>query len=80
MVEIVTSKDRRLKGHELNHLDGGFFYFLYPKGHWTLKTGYFEDQNTPAMQVQNLPLEGPMILRGGSFFRIFVPKFVQFFL
>ena len=30
---------------------------LYPKDHWTLKTGYFED-HTPAIQVQTLPLEG----------------------
>ena len=30
----------------------------YPKDHWTLKTGYFEDP-TPAIQVQTLPLEGP---------------------
>ena len=35
--------------------------FLLPKDHWTLKTGYFEDP-TPAIQVQTLPLEGPMIL------------------
>ena len=33
----------------------------YPKDHWTLKTGYFEDP-TPAIQVQNLPLEGPRSL------------------
>ena len=33
----------------------------YPKDHWTLKTGYFEDP-TPAMQVQTLPLEGPRSL------------------
>ena len=25
----------------------------YPKDHWTLKTGYFEDQNTPAIQVRS---------------------------
>ena len=30
---------------------------LYPKDHWTLKTGYFEDP-TPAIQIQTLPLEG----------------------
>ena len=30
----------------------------YPKDHWTLKTGYFEDP-TPTIQLQNLPLEGP---------------------
>ena len=35
---------------------------LCPKDHWTLKTGYFEDQNTPAIQVQTLPLEGPRSL------------------
>ena len=34
---------------------------LYPKDHWTLKTGYFEDP-TPAIQVQTLPLEGPRAL------------------
>ncbi len=34
------------------------------KDHWTLKTGYFEDP-TPAMQVQNLPLEGPRSLGKG---------------
>ena len=36
--------------------------FAYPKDHWILKTGYFETP-TPAIQVQTLPLEGPMILR-----------------
>ena len=34
---------------------------VYPKDHWTLKTGYFEDP-TPAIQVQILPLEGPRSL------------------
>ena len=34
------------------------FNIWYPKDHWTLKTGYFEDL-TPAIQVQSLPLEGP---------------------
>ena len=34
---------------------------FYPKDHWTLKTGYFEDPN-PAIQVQTLPLEGPRSL------------------
>ena len=38
-----------------------FHIFLYPKDHWTLKTGYFEDP-TPAIQVQTLPLEGPRSL------------------
>ena len=35
-----------------------------PKDHWTLKTGYFEDQNTPGvLQVHRpLPLEGPRTL------------------
>ena len=33
----------------------------YPKDHWTLSTGYFEDPN-PAIQVQTLPLEGPRSL------------------
>ena len=36
-------------------------FFLFPKDHWTLKTGYFEDP-TPAIQVQTLPLEGPRSL------------------
>ena len=40
----------------------------FPKDHWTLKTGYFENP-TPAIQVQNLPLEGPRSLG----FYIFVP-------
>lgn len=31
-----------------------------------VKTGYFEDQNTPVMQVQTLPLKGQMILRPKS--------------
>ena len=34
----------------------------HPKDHWTLKTGYSEDLNTPAIQVQTLPLEGPTSL------------------
>ena len=38
-----------------------FLFFLSPKDHWTLKTGYFEDP-TPAIQVQTLPLEGPRSL------------------
>ena len=37
------------------------FLAFYPKDHWTLKTGYFEDP-TPAIQVQTLPLEGPRSL------------------
>ena len=36
-------------------------FLLYPKDHWTLKTGYFEDP-TPSIQVQTLPLEGPRSL------------------
>ena len=35
--------------------------FMYPKDHWTLNTGYFEDP-TPSIQVQTLPLEGPRSL------------------
>ena len=35
--------------------------FSFPKDHWTLKTGYFEDP-TSAIQVQTLPLEGPRSL------------------
>ena len=35
---------------------------LHPKDHWTLKTGYFEDPNYSAIQVQTLPLEGPRSL------------------
>ena len=38
-----------------------FFFWYFPKDHWTLKTGYFEDPN-PAIQVQTLPLEGPRSL------------------
>ena len=38
-----------------------YLIYKYPKDHWTLKTGYFEDP-TPATQVQNLPLEGPRSL------------------
>ena len=34
---------------------------LFPKDHWPLKTGYFEDP-TPTIQVQTLPLEGPRSL------------------
>ena len=41
------------------------FKLLYPKDHWTLKTGYFEDP-TPAIQVQTLPLEGPRSLGYGK--------------
>ena len=33
----------------------------FPKDHWTLKTGSFDDP-TPATQVQPLPLEGPKSL------------------
>ena len=36
-------------------------FVKFPKDHWTLKTGYFEDPN-PAIQVQTLPLEGPRSL------------------
>ena len=36
-------------------------FSLFPKDHWTLKTGYFEDP-TPAIQVQTLPVEGPRSL------------------
>ena len=35
----------------------------YPKDHWTLKSGYFEDQNTPAIQVQNPSIGGSKVLR-----------------
>ena len=35
--------------------------FYYPKDHWTLKTGNFEDL-IPGIQVQTLPLEGPRSL------------------
>ncbi len=43
-----------LESHNLN----------YPKDHWTLKTGNFEDL-IPAMQVQTLPFEGPRSLGYG---------------
>ena len=39
-----------------------FWNLPYPKDHWTLKTGYFEEP-TPAIQVQTLPLKGLRILR-----------------
>ena len=41
----------------LNH-----FFFCNPKDLDPSSTGYFEDP-TPAIQVQALPLQGPMILR-----------------
>ena len=33
---------------KVDHLFNGLRVNFFPKDHWTLKTGYFEDQNTPA--------------------------------
>ena len=49
----------------------------YPKDHWTLKTGYFEDPN-PAIQVQTLPLEGPRSLGYDTDHYITNPNFMHF--
>ena len=43
------------------HFDILTGFLSIPKDHWTLTTGYFEDP-TPAIQVQNLSLEGPRSL------------------
>ena len=55
---VTTTRGKKKSPHKSVSEEG---LLSYPKDHWTLKTGYFEDP-TPAIQVQTLPLEGPRFL------------------